>query len=146
MMKTTYTAKEGDVARKWYVVDASGKTLGRLASQIAHVLRGKHKPQFTPHVDLGDHVIVVNAKQVRLTGRKRERKIYYRHTGHPGGLRSTTAGELLERKPERVIRQAVWGMLPHNRLGRTLINKLKVYGGPDHPHQAQNPEPLAVRE
>jgi len=130
--------------RRWYVVDAAGKTLGRLATQIADVLRGKHKPEYTPHVDVGDFVIVVNAERVAVTGRKREQKIYYRHSGYPGGLRQRTLAEQLERQPEEVIRLAVKGMLPRNRLARQQLRKLKVYRGPDHPHQAQRPEPLEV--
>lgn len=137
-------AKPGEVERSWYVVDAKGKTLGRLAAQVASVLRGKHKPTFTPHVDTGDFVIVVNASEVRLTGRKEEQKIYYKHSLYPGGLKTRTAGQLRETKPERLIESAVWGMLPHNRLGRRQIRKLKVYPGPDHPHQAQQPQDLAV--
>lgn len=136
--------KPAEIKPTWYVVDAKGKTLGRLASQIAHVLRGKHRPTFAPHVDMGDYVIVVNAAQVRLTGDKLEKKIYYRHSLYPGGLKSRTAREMLETRPERMIELAVWGMLPHNRLGRRQIRKLKVYAGPDHPHQAQQPQPLEV--
>src|SRR5690625_2861197 len=140
----TYMAKPGEVERQWYVVDAEGKTLGRLASQVATVLRGKHKPQYTPHVDTGDFVIVVNADQVHLTGRKLDQKVYYRHTGHPGGLKETKAKDLRRTRPERMIELAVWGMLPHHRLGRRMIRKLKVYRGTDHPHQAQQPQPLAL--
>ncbi|MBO8141977.1 MAG: 50S ribosomal protein L13 [Firmicutes bacterium] len=140
-MNRTYMAKQGEVARRWYVVDAKGKTLGRLASQIAYVLRGKHKPEFSPHVDTGDFVIVVNADQVRLTGKKWDDKIYYFQRSHrPGGLRRFTARQLHQRRPEMLIRQAVWGMLPHNRLGRKMFAKLKVYAGPDHPHSAQQPQ------
>lgn len=144
MTQKTFQAKKEDLDRKWYVVDAAGKTLGRLASQVAAVLRGKHKPTFTPHVDTGDYVIVINAEKVRLTGRKLQKKIYYRHSGYPGGLKQRTAAEMLERHPERVIELAVWGMLPHNRLGRRQIRKLKVYKGGTHPHAAQQPEVLEV--
>ncbi|GBD45874.1 50S ribosomal protein L13 [bacterium HR41] len=140
----TYMANKATRERRWYVVDAAGKTLGRLATQIADVLRGKHKPEYTPHVDVGDFVIVVNAERVAVTGRKREQKIYYRHSGYPGGLRHRTLAEQLERQPEEVIRLAVKGMLPRNRLARQQLRKLKVYRGPDHPHQAQRPEPLEV--
>ena len=141
----TYAAKPQEVERKWYVVDAEGQTLGRLASQVAAILKGKHKPIYTPHVDTGDHVIVINAEKINLTGKKLHSKRYYRHSGYPGGLKSITAGDLLNRYPERVIRAAVWGMIPHNRLGRKMIKKLKVYAGPDHPHQAQKPEKLELK-
>ncbi|HEY8342379.1 MAG TPA: 50S ribosomal protein L13 [Calditerricola sp.] len=141
----TYMAKKGEVERKWYVVDAAGQTLGRLASQVAAILRGKHKPQYTPHVDTGDFVIVINADKVVLTGKKLDKKIYYRHSGYPGGLKKTTARQMLENKPEEMIERAVWGMLPKNRLGRKLIKKLKVYRGSEHPHQAQQPEVLELR-
>lgn len=140
----TYQAKPGEVERKWYIVDAKGKTLGRLASRVAAVLRGKHKPQFTPHVDTGDFVIVVNADKVRLSGKKLDQKIYYRHSQYPGGLRAFTARHMLESRPEKVIERAVWGMLPHHSLGRRQMRKLKVYAGPEHPHAAQKPEPLAL--
>lgn len=130
--------------RRWYVIDASGKTLGRLATQIADILRGKRKPEYTPHVDVGDFVIVVNAEKVAVTGRKREQKIYYRHSGYPGGLRQRTLAEQLEQQPEEVIRLAVRGMLPRNRLARQQLRKLKIYRGPEHPHEAQRPEPLEV--
>ncbi|HAI52019.1 MAG: 50S ribosomal protein L13 [Limnochordia bacterium] len=141
----TYAAKPQEVERKWYVVDAEGQTLGRLASQVAAILKGKHKPIYTPHVDTGDHVIVINAEKINLTGKKLHSKRYYRHSGYPGGLKSITAGDLLNRYPERVIRAAVWGMIPHNRLGRKMIKKLKVYAGPEHPHQAQKPEKLELK-
>lgn len=140
----TYQAKPGEVERKWYIVDAKGKTLGRLASRVAAVLRGKHKPQFTPHVDTGDFVIVVNADKVRLSGKKLDQKIYYRHSQYPGGLRAFTARHMLESRPEKVIERAVWGMLPRHSLGRRQMRKLKVYAGPEHPHAAQKPEPLAL--
>jgi large subunit ribosomal protein L13 len=133
-------AKPNEVERKWYVIDAAGQTLGRLASQAAALIRGKHKPQFTPHVDTGDFVIIVNADKVRLTGKKLQNKKYYRHSGHPGGLKVTTAGDMLKNNPARMVELAVHGMLPKNRLGERLKLKLKVYAGPDHPHQAQNPQ------
>lgn len=141
----TYAAKLQEVERKWYVVDAEGQTLGRLASQVAAILKGKHKPIYTPHVDTGDHVIVINAEKVHLTGKKLHNKKYYRHSGYPGGLKTITAGDLLNRHPERVIKAAVWGMIPHNRLGRKMIKKLKVYAGPEHPHEAQKPEKLELK-
>ncbi|NLM42224.1 MAG: 50S ribosomal protein L13 [Firmicutes bacterium] len=141
----TYAAKPQEVERKWYVVDAEGQTLGRLASQVAAILKGKHKPIYTPHVDTGDHVIVINAEKVHLTGKKLHNKKYYRHSGYPGGLKTITAGDLLNRHPERVIKAAVWGMIPHNRLGRKMIKKLKVYAGPEHPHEAQKPEKLELK-
>jgi large subunit ribosomal protein L13 len=141
----TYTAKPGEIERHWYVVDAESKTLGRLATQIADVLRGKRKPAYTAHVDTGDFVIVVNAEKIHVTGQKLDQKIYYRHSGYPGGLRTRTLREQLERRPEEVIRKAVRGMLPKNRLAAAQLKKLKVYAGPDHPHAAQNPEPLQER-
>jgi large subunit ribosomal protein L13 len=137
-------AKPEEVVRKWYVVDASGRTLGRLASKVAAILRGKHKPTYTPHVDTGDYVIVVNADKVVVTGNKARDKVYYHHTQYPGGLRSITFEDLMKKSPERVIERAVRGMLPRNRLGRSMIKKLKVYASPDHPHQAQKPEILEV--
>ncbi|HEU0023977.1 MAG TPA: 50S ribosomal protein L13 [Thermoleophilaceae bacterium] len=140
----TYVATPASRERNWLVVDASGKTLGRLATQIADALRGKRKPDYTPHLDVGDFVIVVNAERISVTGRKREQKLYYRHSGYPGGLRSRTLGEMLERRPEEVVRRAVKGMLPRTRLGRAQLRKLKVYAGPDHPHAAQQPEPMEV--
>jgi len=140
MMQKTYMAKADEVERKWYIIDASGKTLGRMASEIARILRGKHKPIYTPHIDTGDYVVVVNAEKVKVTGKKRQNKIYYHHTGYPGGLKVISYDKLLEKKPERIIETAVKGMLPHNRLGRKMYKKLKVYTGPNHPHQAQKPE------
>ena len=140
----TYQATAQDRERDWYVVDAEGKTLGRLATQIADVLRGKRKPTYTPHVDVGDFVIVVNAGKVAVTGDKREKKLYWRHTGYPGGIRFQSLGTLLEKRPEEVIRRAVKGMLPRSRLGRQQLRKLKVYAGPEHPHAAQKPEPLEI--
>jgi len=141
----TYSAKPGEVERRWYVVDAQGKVLGRLASEVAMVLRGKRKPQFTPHVDAGDFVIVVNAQKVLLTGKKLRQKIYYQSSRYPGGLKATAAGDLLKKHPERLIQRAVRGMLPKSKLGDALYRKLKVYAGEKHPHQAQKPVPLAVR-
>ena len=140
----TYVATPADRERSWVLVDASGRTLGRLATQIADILRGKRKPEYTPHVDVGDFVVVVNAEKIVVTGNKREAKRYYRHSGYPGGLRSRTLGDLLERRPEEVIRRAVRGMLPRNRLARKQLTKLKVYAGPEHPHAAQKPEPLEI--
>ena len=140
----TYTAKAQDVERKWYVVDAQGKTLGRLATQIATILRGKHKPIFTPHVDCGDFVIVINAEKVVVTGQKLDQKKYYRHSGYPGGLSEITLRDQLKKFPERAIEAAVKGMLPKNKLGRQMFKKLKVYAGPNHPHAAQQPEPLEL--
>jgi large subunit ribosomal protein L13 len=140
----TYNAKPGEIERCWYVVDADGQTLGRLATQIADTLRGKGKPQYTPHVDTGDFVVVVNAEKVHVTGNKLDQKRYYRHSGYPGGLRSRTLREQLDRRPTEVIRKAVKGMLPKNRLARQQLNKLKVYAGPDHPHEAQAPKQLEV--
>lgn len=144
MRQRTFQAKNEDLDKKWYVVDAAGKTLGRLSSQVAAILRGKHKPTFTPHVDTGDYVIVINAEKVRLTGRKLQDKIYYRHTQYPGGLRQRTAAEMLDKQPTKVIELAVWGMLPHTRLGRRQIRNLKVYSGDTHPHEAQQPEVLEI--
>jgi large subunit ribosomal protein L13 len=140
----TYVATPATRERNWLVVDASGKTLGRLATQVADALRGKRKPEYTPHVDVGDFVIVVNAEKVAVSGRKREAKRYFRHSGYPGGLRSRTLGDMLERRPEEVVRRAVRGMLPRNRLGRAQLRKLKVYAGPEHPHAAQQPQPMEV--
>jgi large subunit ribosomal protein L13 len=138
----TYSAKPGEVTREWYLVDAEGKTLGRLATQIADTLRGKRKPQYTPHVDTGDFVIVVNAEKIQVTGNKLDQKRYYRHSGYPGGLRSRTLREQLDRRPTEVLRVAVKGMLPKNRLARQQITKLKIYAGSEHPHEAQKPKPL----
>ena len=138
-MKTYFARKETMEARDWRLVDAEGKVLGRLATEVADLLRGKNKPIYTPHVDTGDFVVVVNADKIKLTGRKWEQKVYYRHSGYPGGLKSLTAKELLEKKPEELIRHAVKGMLPKNRLGRKMLKKLKVYADNDHPHEAQKP-------
>jgi large subunit ribosomal protein L13 len=140
----TYNAKPGEVERRWYVVDADGQTLGRLATRIADTLRGKGKAQYTPHVDTGDFVVVVNAEKVVVTGNKLDQKRYYRHSGYPGGLRSRTLREQLDRRPTEVIRKAVKGMLPKNRLARKQLTKLKIYAGPEHPHEAQAPQPLEV--
>jgi len=139
----TYTPRAGEIERRWYVVDATDVTLGRLASRIARVLEGKHKPTYTPNLDTGDHVIVLNASRVAVSRDKRESKVYARHSGYPKGFKEETLGHLLERRPEEVVRRAVKGMLPHNRLGAQQLRKLKIYAGPDHPHQAQRPEPLA---
>ena len=138
----TYSAKKGEVERSWYIIDAENKVLGRIATKIAAILRGKHKPVFTPHMDTGDFVVVINAKKVHLTGRKLDNKIYYRHTGYPGGLKSMTAEEMLKKKPENIIKLAVQGMLPKNKLGRKQLTKLKVYSGSNHPHKAQTPKVL----
>lgn len=143
---STPTPAESTIERKWYVVDAQGQVLGRLASKVAKLLRGKHKPVYTPHLDVGDHVIVVNAEKVHLTGRKLKDKLYRWHTGYIGGLREVNAETMLRTHPERVIEWAVQGMLPKNRLGRAMARKLKVYRGPEHPHQAQRPEPLDLKE
>lgn len=136
----TYIPKEGEISREWVVMDAADQVLGRLATEIARILRGKHKPDFTPFLDTGDFVVIVNAERVHLTGAKLDDKVYYRHSGRPGSLKSETARERLEKHPERVIQAAVWGMLPKNRLGRKLLRKLKVYAGPEHPHDAQQPK------
>ena len=144
MKKYTSSAKSSDNPQKWFVVDANGAVLGRLASQIAHRLRGKHNPKFTPHADTGDWVIVINAEKIVLTGRKMDQKMYYRHSGYIGGLKQMTAKELLEKKPEELVRSAVKGMLPKNRLGRRLFKKLKVYTGNAHPHEAQQPESIQI--
>jgi large subunit ribosomal protein L13 len=133
----TFSLKGGDISRDWLVIDAAGQTLGRLAARIARLLRGKHKPTFSPHLEMGDYVIVVNAARVRVSGKKLSDKVYYRHSGYPGGLKSVTLGELMATKPTRAIEMAVRGMLPHNRLGRKLLRNLKVYAGPEHPHEAQ---------
>jgi large subunit ribosomal protein L13 len=144
MMKS-YMARPLEVERKWYVVDAEGRTLGRLASEIAKLLRGKNKAQYTPHVDTGDFVVVINADRVSVTGRKAEQKVYRRHTGYPGGLKEMSYETMLERKPTEILRKAVYGMMPKNRLARQQLRKLKIYAGPEHPHAAQNPQPYEVR-
>ena len=140
----TYTVRKGDIRREWYVVDAQGKILGRLASEIAKILRGKHKPIYVPHLDCGDYVIVVNAEKVRVTGKKLDQKFYYRHSGYPGGLKSINLRDQLQKHPTRVLEAAVRGMLPKNRLGRAMIKKLKLYAGSSHPHQAQQPKVLEL--
>jgi len=140
----TCLPKVKDVQKNWFVVDAAGKTLGRMASQIAAILRGKHKPTYTPHMDMGDNVIVVNAEKIKVTGRKFSQKMYYRHSGYPGGIKETSFSEMIKSKPERVITIAVKGMLPHNRLGRKILKHLKVYRGPEHDHEAQQPEKLEL--
>jgi len=145
-VEKTYVTKEKDVQREWHVVDATGQTLGRLATQVAYILRGKHKPIYSSSVDTGDYVIVVNAEKIHVTRRKLDQKIYYRHSGYPGGLKTVTLRNLLQRHPTRVIEHAVRGMLPKNRLGRRMFKKLKVYAGPDHPHTAQRPRPLELRK
>ena len=142
----TYVANPDDRERNWLLVDAEGQTLGRLATQIADALRGKRKPTYTPHVDTGDFVVVVNAEKISVTGQKRQEKMYYRHSGYPGGLKSRTLNDMLERRPEEVIRLAVKGMLPRNRLARKQITKLKVYAGPEHPHAAQQPQPFELED
>lgn len=140
----TYSPKQEDIRREWFVIDAKDQTLGRLASQVAVLLRGKHKPMFTPHMDTGDFVIIVNADKIRVTGKKLDQKVYYRYSGYPGGVKARTLREQLARNPEQVIRLAVRGMLPKNRLGRHMIRKLKVYAGDKHPHQAQQPKPYTI--
>lgn len=144
-MRTTYMAKPNEVERKWYIVDAEGKTLGRLASEVAALIRGKHKPQFTPHVDTGDFVIVINSEKIHLTGKKLENKKYYRHSLHPGGLKVTAAQDLIAKFPERVIESAVHGMLPKTRMGEKMKLRLKAYAGTAHPHEAQKPEVYELR-
>ena len=141
----TYVATPQDRERNWVLVDANGQNLGRLATQIADLLRGKRKPTYTPHCDVGDFVVVVNAEKISVTGKKRTEKMYHRHSGYPGGLKSRSLNEMLERRPEEVLRRAVKGMLPRNRLARKQLTKLKIYAGPDHPHQAQKPQPMELR-
>ena len=142
--KITQSAREQDVQRDWYVIDAQGQTLGRLATQVATILRGKNKPSYTPHVDCGDYVVVVNAEKIHVTGQKMTQKKYYRHSGYPGGLKEVTLRDQLDKFPNRVVETAVRGMLPHNRLGRRMFKKLKVYAGPNHPHEAQQPKTLEL--
>ena len=144
-MRTTFMANENNVERKWYVVDAEGQTLGRLSTEVASLLRGKHKPTYTPHVDTGDHVIIINAEKIHLTGNKLDDKIYYRNSNHPGGLKSRTANEMRTKYPEQMLEIAVKGMLPKNKLGRKMIKKLNVYRGAEHKHQAQQPEVYELR-
>jgi large subunit ribosomal protein L13 len=141
---STYTPKAGEITRAWHLVDAEGLVLGRMASEVARLLRGKHKPSFTPNLDTGDHVVVVNAAKVVLTAGKAERKIVYRHSGYPGGLKTRSYADWLERDPAEAVRRSIVGMLPHNKLGRQMATKLKVYAGPTHPHGAQNPQPLEL--
>ena len=143
---STYMPKAGEISRKWYVIDAAGKSLGRVAAEAAVLLRGKHKPEFVPHVDCGDNVIVINADKVRLTGKKMTDKVYVRYTGYPGGQRFTTPKEILAKKPTELVRMAVKGMLPKNRLGSKLLNNLYLYAGNEHPHQAQNPKTITLNE
>ncbi|MBN1639645.1 MAG: 50S ribosomal protein L13 [Anaerolineae bacterium] len=142
MNEKTHVVRTGDIKREWFVVDAAGQTLGRLASNVARILKGKHKAIYSPHLDVGDYVIIVNADKVAVTGRKMDQKLYYRHTGYPGGLRSMTLRDQMARHPTFAVKSAVRGMLPKNRLGRRMLRKLKVYAGPEHPHQSQQPEPL----
>ncbi len=144
-MEKTFVTKAQDIQREWHVVDATGQTLGRLASKIAHIIRGKHKPIYSPSVDAGDYVIVVNAEKIHVTGGKLDKKIYYRHSGYPGGIKEISLRGQLEKHPARVLKYAVRGMLPRNRLGRRMFKKLKVYAGPDHPHEAQQPKPLELK-
>lgn len=144
-MRTTYMAKKNEVSKQWFIVDAAGQTLGRLSSQVASLLRGKHKPQFTPHQDTGDFVIIINAEKIVLTGKKLQQKKYYRHSGYMSGLKVTTAQQLRDKRPDRMIEHAVYGMLPKNKLGDALKTKLKVYAGSEHPHQAQLPQAYALK-
>ena len=141
---TTYSAKPADIKRAWFLVNASGKTLGRLSSEIAHRLRGKHKPGYTPHMDCGDYIVVINAKDIKVTGKKYTDKVYYHHSGYPGGIKSITFDKLIKKKPERIIETAVKGMLPKGPLGRQMYSKLKVYAGADHKHTSQQPQPLEI--
>jgi large subunit ribosomal protein L13 len=145
-MNRTYSPKLAEIEHRWFVLDAAGVPLGRLSSLVARLLTGKHKPTYAPHIDTGDFVIVINAEKAVLTGRKEDQKVYYRHSGYPGGLKSETAGELRQRRPTQLVERAVWGMLPKNRLGRQQLRKLKVYAGGEHPHQAQQPTRLEVAE
>lgn len=140
----SYCAKEADITKTWYIIDADGKTLGRLAVEVTNILRGKHKPEFTPHVDCGDFVVIVNAEKIHVSGRKEVQKVYYRHSGHPQGFKQETLASLRQRKPIAIIERAVKGMLPHTTLGRQQFTKLKVYAGPEHPHEAQQPAPYTL--
>jgi len=142
----TFSAKPADVTHEWFVIDATDKVLGRVASEVAHRLRGKHKAIYTPHIDTGDFIVIINAAQLRVTGAKSTDKIYYRHSGYPGGLRKRTIGELLQKHPTRVVENAIVGMLPHNKLSRQIQKKLKVYAGPEHPHAAQQPVPFEIKQ
>jgi len=143
-MQKTYTPKAHEIERQWFLVDAQNKTLGRLAGEIAQVLKGKHKPMYSPHMDVGDYVVVINAEKIHVTGKKADQKIYYRHTGYPGGIRETPYRRMLEKHPERILQKAVWGMLPHNILGRQMFKKLRVYAGGDHNHASQQPVALEL--
>ncbi len=140
----TYIPKLNEINQKWLVVDADGQILGRLASAVASILRGKNKPMFTPHMDVGDHVIIINAGKIRVTGKKAKTKKYYRHTGYPGGLRSESYSDLIKSNPEKILEKAIWGMLPHNKLGKKIYKKLKIYAGNEHPHEAQKPEKIEI--
>lgn len=140
----TYSVKAGEIEQNWVIVDANGKVLGRLASEVASILKGKHKPTYSTHADCGDHVVIVNAEKVRVTGKKAEIKRYYRHTGYPGGLRSESYEQMMQKTPEKILEKAIWGMLPHNRLGRKMYKKLRVYAGDSHPHEAQKPEKVEL--
>lgn len=142
----TYSPKPGDITRQWHVIDATDVVLGRLASQAATLLRGKHKPTYAPHVDSGDYVVIINADKIALTGNKRDQKVMYRHSGYPGGLSATSYARLLDQDPRKAVEKAVRGMIPHNKLGRQVIKKLKVYSGPEHPHTAQNPQPFEIAQ
>lgn len=144
-MRTTYMAKPNEVERKWYIIDAEGKTLGRLATEAATILRGKHKPEFTPHVDTGDFVVIINAEKIVVTGNKLQDKFYYSHSGYPGGLKKTSLKDMLNKHPERALQNAIFGMLPKNKLGNALQKKLKIYAGAEHPHAAQQPEVWELR-
>ncbi|MBT3241069.1 MAG: 50S ribosomal protein L13 [Chloroflexi bacterium] len=141
-MEKTYYPKPSELSKEWFVADANGQNLGRFATQIAHILIGKHKPDFTPGVDNGDYVVIVNCERIEVTGKKMDDKMYYRHTGYPGGLKEINLRDLLKKAPDRVLRSAIWGMLPKNSFGRGLLKNCKIYAGPDHPHGAQNPKPL----
>jgi large subunit ribosomal protein L13 len=143
-MGKTYAVKKKEITRHWHIIDAEDAVLGRLASKAACILKGKHKPIYTPHIDTGDHVVIVNAAKVKMTGKKQEQKVYWRHSGYPGGIKSTTAAKVMQEKPEKIIRHAVAGMLPKNTIGRQMIKKLKVYAGSEHPHAAQQPKPLCT--
>jgi len=141
----TYIANPEEVEQKWLLVDANGQVLGRLASQVATILRGKHKPIFSPHMDVGDHVVIINADKIRVTGKKASTKRYYRHTGYPGGLRSDSFEQLMQKAPEQILKKAIWGMMPHNKLGKKMVKKLRVYAGEAHPHEAQKPEKIELK-
>lgn len=140
----TYIANPEEVEQKWLLVDANGQVLGRLASQVATILRGKHKPIFSPHMDVGDHVVIINADKIRVTGKKASTKRYYRHTGYPGGLRSDSFEQLMQKAPEQILKKAIWGMMPHNKLGKKMVKKLRIYAGEAHPHEAQKPEKIEL--